>query len=128
MTPISQVRDAAAAKVLERHPELKGLVTFDAIPFDLSPMVSGIYLKIQTVNNAAYTKVYELSKSVEHPEHWTKRDGPLAHILDGYCVIDNESFELDGYFWDLGDGDDSLALAEIDMSTVTLWVRTWWRN
>lgn len=128
MIPLSIVRLNAQAKILEQHPELNGLVTFDALPFDLSPMVSGVYLKITTVSHEAYTKVLELSKAVNNPPHWGERRGPLAKILDHYCVSEDADFVLNGYVWTIGDGDDSLALAEIDMSTVTLWVRTWWEK
>lgn len=128
MIPLSIVRLNAQARLIEMHPELNGLVTFDASQPAVWPGMALVELRITAVSNEAYTKILEISKTVKNPEHWGERRGPLANILDHYCVCEDGTFELNGYVWHIGDGDDSLALAEIDMSTVTLWVRTWWEK
>lgn len=126
MIPLSIVRLNAQARIIEMHPELNGLVTFDALQPSVWPGMALIELRIQPVDHDAYLKILEISKTVKNPEHWGKRQGPLANILDHYCVCEDGDFVLNGYVWTIGDGDDSLALAEIDMMTVSLWVRTWW--
>lgn len=125
MTPVSQIRLYAQAAILERHPELNGLVTFDAsVPY-VHPGMHIVELRVTSLDNA---KLREIAADVKPHPFGPKREWPLGKIFDHYCSHEPASgrdFELGGLHWLIGDGDDSLALSEISSDTVALWVRAW---
>lgn len=122
MIEISQIRDAAAACVLRDNPHLSGLVTFDASVPSVWPGMAMIELRVYA---AMSRSILELARERD-PSHTEMC--PLAVLLRDYTVTPDGYgvFELDGYRWFIGDGDDSLAVRDIDPRTATLWVRTWW--
>lgn len=125
MTHVSQIRDAAGAAILERHPELVGIVSFDAYVPHIHPGMHMIELRIDGLD---FTRLREIAADVEPhpfapPRHWS-----LGKILDHYCTnepANGYDFELNGLRWLIGDGDDTLALSEISSDSVILWVRCW---
>jgi hypothetical protein len=116
---ISQIRDAAAAEILKQHPELEGLVSFDAQAFDPSPMVSGIDLIINLHGSEAWT---ELQSRTGRDEDFTNLDKLLDHFR---FETGEGQFVIGKHQWLIGDGDDHGAL-RIEGHVARLWVRTWW--
>lgn len=125
MISIAQIRDTAAAVILERHPELVGAVTFDAHVPAICCGMHMIELRIISHDNQ---KLWPIAREVVNSPFAPPRQWPLGIILDHYCNNEpdgNADFELAGLRWLIGDGDDTLALSEISSDTVVLWVRCW---
>lgn len=121
---ISQIRDAAAAEILSQHPELQGLVSFDAEAFDPSPMVSGIDLIINLHGSEAWKTLQERTGHTGRGDDFTN----LEKILDHFRVETGEGvLILEGHQWVIGDGDDHGAL-RVEGHVARLWVRTWWEE
>lgn len=125
MLNVMTIRDHAARVILERNPELAGLVTFDA-------NVTHICRGMQMVNLLVFTENYEqlrqIAANVEPHPFGVKRSWPLGKILDHYCNNEpdgNADLELGGMKWLIGDGDDSMAVTELGPDGVMIWVRTW---
>ena len=55
-----------------------------------------------------------------------KAPGSLVNILDGLRSMPDSDgrFTISGVEWLIGDGDDSLAVKEVDYDTCLVWVRT----
>lgn len=125
MTHISQICLYAQAAILERHPELSGLVTFDAHVPTIHRGMHMIELRILALD---YERLREIAKSVTPHPFGPEREWPLGKILDHYCThepTNGYDFELGGLRWLIGDGDDSLAVTELGPDGITLWVRAW---
>lgn len=125
MISIAQIRDAAAAVILERHPELVGLVSFDAYVPHVHPGMGMIELRIDALD---FNALRAIAANVEPHPFGVPRTWPLGKILDHYCTNEPHAgcdFILGGVEWLIGDGDDSLALAEVSSGSVILWVRCW---
>lgn len=125
MASIAQLRLNAQAAIIERHPELSGLVMFDVYVPSIHRGMHMIELRITAVD---YAKLREIAADVTPHPFGPKREWPLGKILDHYCThepANGYDFELAGLRWLIGDGDDSLALSEISSDAVSLWVRAW---
>lgn len=125
----AEIRDAAAAKVLDHHPFLVGKVVFDYTAFDTSFQVMGINL-IVALTRDGYRWVHENAKDIPMIERGGDRGryGYMARILDHYCTHEPEGtrdFNFGGFSWLIGDGDDSLAVVEIEPGVAQVWVRSW---
>lgn len=124
----AELRDAAAAKILEHHPYLAGKVVFDYTAFDVSPMVMGINLVV-ALTHEGYRWVHDNADSISmtKPGEYG-RQGYMGRILDRYCTHEpegNYDFVCGGMTWLIGDGDDSLAVSELEPGVATVWVRSW---
>lgn len=122
----AELRDAAAEKVLEHLPFLRGRVVFDYTAFDLSNMVMGINL-IVALTTEGYSWVNENEVDMV-PFGTYGREGYMGRILDRYCSHepeDNFDFVCGGLKWVIGDGDDSLAVTELEPGVASVWVRSW---
>lgn len=125
----AELRDAAAAVILERHPELAGRVVFDYTAFDITPHVMGINLVV-ALTYEGYRWVHDNANSISMIGRGGEygRYGYMARILDHYCTHEPEGqcdFVCGGYKWLIGDGDDSLAVSELEPGVATVWVRSW---
>lgn len=128
---LSHIRDAAATAIYKRHPKLIGLVSFDLVFHSVSLMHTGFDLIVRPATPSARDSIRELADSESaaglRPSWYPRRKSSLGLILDHYCSNEPElgyDFELERLHWLIGDGDDSLALHEIDNADVALWVRT----
>lgn len=125
---LSHIRDAAVTSIFKRHPKLIGLVSFDLVFNSMSVMHTGFDLIVRPATPSAGNLLRELASTLgPRPSWYPVRNSALGLILDHYCSNDPElgyDFELERLHWLIGDGDDSLALREIDNADVALWVRT----
>jgi len=125
MMTIAQIRNEASRVILERNPELVGLVQFDA---NVTHVCRGMYMVNLLVMSDDYAALREIAAKVEPHPYGVKRSWPLGKILDHYCnnePANGYDFELAGLRWLIGDGDDSMAVTELGADGVSIWVRAW---
>lgn len=125
MINLGLIRDAAASCVLRDNPHLSGLVTFEAYSPAVWPGMAFVELRVHA---AMHRSIMKLARDKD-PDH--KEFCPLVALLRDYRTTPDNGygiFELGGYRWLIGDGDDSLALRDLDATSAILWVRTWWER
>lgn len=121
MAHVTRIRDAAANQVLTEFPGLRGFVTFDA-------SISSVYEAVCLVELRVHAALRRSIAHMARVKVGYNPANPLAVMLEGYAQTPPGMglFELEGYVWQIGDGDDSLAVQAHGPDGVTLWVRTWW--
>lgn len=131
----ARLRDAASAAVLERHPELNGLVSFDieyvsaesfTLCFDLVVKLHG-YEQYE----ALLQMIADAGELVGFNECATDLEGILDQVLDHYRVVESAQegqFVFEKYRWYIGDGDDGGAVRMNGSREARVWVRTWWEK